>query len=257
MHPINSNNFGTNGIAIQFYNGNATITGYIIKQTSTNKFIVTDGTNVYNVILANNLSNATSLGVDSTGLNQATIIVAGANGPEHVYKIYAKKVSTLEGNQYPWSLVESFDGSSTIQSYKNATATSTNTTGTATTTNTTNTTNTTTTTAATANTNTTAYTYAANSNGGPTTLKFTLISATHDLDFVIASSTPAVASGTVATLYFSQSATVLPTTGGTTARAISDGTFTFMKPLTVPETGYLWIVLSDTSWVISQEQTYQ
>jgi hypothetical protein len=45
MHPINSNNFGTNGIAVyQYYNGSTVGSGYIYKQIGSNKFIVTQQT---------------------------------------------------------------------------------------------------------------------------------------------------------------------------------------------------------------------
>jgi len=44
VHPINSHNFGVHGIAVSFHNGSTVVTGYVVKQTSTNTFLVTDGT---------------------------------------------------------------------------------------------------------------------------------------------------------------------------------------------------------------------
>jgi hypothetical protein len=51
MHPLNSRNFGTNGMAVSYYNGTSVVTGYITKQVSLNKFNVTDGTNLKESLL--------------------------------------------------------------------------------------------------------------------------------------------------------------------------------------------------------------
>ena len=44
MHPLNSKHFGTSGMAVTFYNGTTTTTGYIVKQTGQNRFTISDGT---------------------------------------------------------------------------------------------------------------------------------------------------------------------------------------------------------------------
>lgn len=66
MHPLNSHNFGTTGIGVQFYNGSSVVSGYITKQVSTNKFIVTDGTNVATCLLAPTEAIATALSSNPT-----------------------------------------------------------------------------------------------------------------------------------------------------------------------------------------------
>jgi len=49
VKPINKHNFAmknaAKGMAINFYNGTSVATGYVVKQTGTNKFICTDGVN--------------------------------------------------------------------------------------------------------------------------------------------------------------------------------------------------------------------
>lgn len=224
MHPINSKNFGTAGIAVKFYNGTTVENGYIVKQTGTTKFKVSDGTNTYNVVLATNLAAATNLGIDPSGTNQATIIVAGKNGPEHVFKIYSKQVSTLEGNMYPWSLVQSYDGSYVIEAFDNLTAT-----------------------------------YAAGTNGGPTVLAFTTApaNAAHGSNVyqIAVSTTPAVSAEIGAQMYLSTSATVLPTTGGASPASFNEGDFGFNIMYPTAGTFYVWVILSDTSWIISNAIT--
>jgi hypothetical protein len=65
MHPLNSSNFGTSGIGVSFYNGTSVVSGYIVKQTGTNSFIVTDGTITKQATLAPTAAIATAL--SSTG----------------------------------------------------------------------------------------------------------------------------------------------------------------------------------------------
>lgn len=66
MHPLNPLNFGTTGVAVQFYNGTSVVTGYIEKQVGTNRFVCTDGTNTAICALAPNSSIATTLSSNPT-----------------------------------------------------------------------------------------------------------------------------------------------------------------------------------------------
>ena len=67
MHPLNKHKyFGTSGLAVSFYNGSSVVSGYITKQTGTNNFIVTDGTNVARVSLAQTTAIATTLSSNPT-----------------------------------------------------------------------------------------------------------------------------------------------------------------------------------------------
>lgn len=66
MHPLNSKNFGSTGMEVSFYNGTSTVNGYVVKQVGTSRFIVTDGSVMKTVSLANTLSVATSLSSNPT-----------------------------------------------------------------------------------------------------------------------------------------------------------------------------------------------
>jgi len=61
MKPINKKNFRATGMGVSFYNGTAVVTGYVVKQSGTNKFVVTDGVNTMKVRLAQTTAFATSL----------------------------------------------------------------------------------------------------------------------------------------------------------------------------------------------------
>lgn len=104
MHPINNRNFGSNvgKIAVDFFDGNQTVTGYVVKQTGTKTFIVSaNGVTNFVATLAQQTANATAL---SAG--QATIRAQafGSNTVEHVSAIQANLITTTEGNHYTWTL---------------------------------------------------------------------------------------------------------------------------------------------------------
>lgn len=44
MRPLSETMIGVNGIAVNFYNGTSVVSGYIVRQSGTNSFMVTDGT---------------------------------------------------------------------------------------------------------------------------------------------------------------------------------------------------------------------
>lgn len=75
MHPLNSQKFfGPHGIAVTYFNGTATVTGYITKQVSQNKFNVTDGSHPkHGLILAATTALATT--INSTNAAYFTIPV--------------------------------------------------------------------------------------------------------------------------------------------------------------------------------------
>jgi hypothetical protein len=103
MHPINKNVFGSGvgKMSIQFHNGTSVVTGYIVKQTGTKRFVATvDGVNTFVVTLAPTLAIAQALTA-----GYANLLVTPASGPaEHVATIYASTLVTLEGNTYRWTL---------------------------------------------------------------------------------------------------------------------------------------------------------
>lgn len=81
MHPLNSNNFGVNGIEISFYNGSSVVNGYITRQTGVSRFKVTDGTHAATVSLAPTTAIAADL---SANPSYCTILAypenSGASG---------------------------------------------------------------------------------------------------------------------------------------------------------------------------------
>lgn len=103
MHPLNSKYFGSgNGkIQISFHNGSSVVTGYVVRQVGTSRFVVTvDGVTTYTVLLAQTTSLASSLTA-----GYATILVnpTGGGSAEHAMKITSTKVTTTEGNSYNWA----------------------------------------------------------------------------------------------------------------------------------------------------------
>lgn len=222
MHPINNHNFGVNGIAVTYYNGTSSALGYIVKQTGTNKFNVTsNGTTIYSCIFATTLGAAEALGVDSvSGLNQMTILVAGKSGTEHVYHIYDNQVKTLEGNSYPWKLVNSYDGSVVLEAFSDASTT-----------------------------------FSAGTHGGPTVMSFVTApaSATHGTasHAVVVATNPIASSELVMDLFLTTSATALPTTGAISPSSYSDGTYGFNVAYASAGTFYVFALLSDASYLVS------
>jgi hypothetical protein len=61
MHPINNRHFGIHGLAVQYYNGTSVVPGYIVRQTGTKRFVVTDGSHPATVLLAPTTAIATAL----------------------------------------------------------------------------------------------------------------------------------------------------------------------------------------------------
>lgn len=113
VHPLNSMNFGEDGIAVQFNNGTATVAGFVVKQSSYNKFICSDGTVTLECRLAPTLDMATALDP-----GYCTIMVTPPTGAdEHVSEIRTFRVSTVEGNVYRWSRNVSVNDSAVINDY--------------------------------------------------------------------------------------------------------------------------------------------
>lgn len=118
MHPLNSANFGSTGMAVSFYNGTSTVPGYIVKQLSQNRFTVTDGTHVATgVYLAPTTTLATSIG--SSHPQYFTIPVntyGGASGATFT-PLYTPNTMTCQsaGNGYFVGDVLSIDGTNSAQ----------------------------------------------------------------------------------------------------------------------------------------------
>lgn len=235
MHPINNKFFGTAGLAVKFYNGTATVTGYIVRQLGTNRFVVSDGTHTVTAYLVSTLAEATNLGNGTiiappdgntvSGAFQMTIPVPFAAPTAYVTHIYENRIDTINGSGTTvlnWSLGTAFDGSTALETYATASAP----------------------------------VYAAGAHGGLTTLTFATApetSATHGTATfpVLVATLPVAPSSDVMDLYLSTSATVLPTTGAIANSSYSAGTFGFTAVYASAGTYYAWCVLSDSSYLIS------
>ncbi len=101
MHPVNSHNFGSNGLTAVFNNGSGVVSGYIVKQIGTNKFVVTDGTttngtlNTFIRTLAQSVSDATSLPTTVFTINTYPVSTTGTGASLAVtYQLASAAVAT-------------------------------------------------------------------------------------------------------------------------------------------------------------------
>ena len=103
MHPISKLNFGSDAgkIAVEFYNGSSAVSGYIVKQTGTKRFVVTaDGTHEFTCSLVGH----TPAAAGEMNILVNAIVNGDVSGTsEHVISISTNKVVTAEGNQYIWT----------------------------------------------------------------------------------------------------------------------------------------------------------
>jgi hypothetical protein len=101
-HALSPLNFGssTGAIQVQFHNGSSAVTGYIVKQVGSRRFVCTaDGTNTFTCDLADNTGLATSL---TAGYCTIAITPPGGGATEYVTSIWGALLFTTAGNQYPY-----------------------------------------------------------------------------------------------------------------------------------------------------------
>ena len=102
--PINKKFFGVTGgadpnIPARFWNGSASVEGYIVSQKGSNKFRVTaDGVNIFVCRLVNEVAPNGDGEMSLVGIQQP-----GSN-PKIIKKITAHKVTDWNNNQYTWDL---------------------------------------------------------------------------------------------------------------------------------------------------------
>lgn len=104
MHPLNNLNFGSaaGSIKVHYHNGSAVVAGYIVKQSSATKWVVTtDGTTKYTVKLA---PTGTPVAGQFTIYAKAVTNGAASNTTEHVKKIDGHHITTAEGHRYMWTM---------------------------------------------------------------------------------------------------------------------------------------------------------
>jgi hypothetical protein len=113
MRPIANKNFGPTGLAVSFNNGTSVVTGYIVKQLSTNKFKVTsDGVNLFDCRLAKTDALAAA-----PGAGFMTIVLTTPNGTEYVRSISDTTLYTIDLNRYIWTLGTSVNGSLAVATF--------------------------------------------------------------------------------------------------------------------------------------------
>ncbi len=106
MHPVSKVHFGAaeGQIAVKFHNGTAAVTGYIVKQIGSKRYVVSaDGETNYTCTLASTTAAATTLEA-----GKMTIEIAPHSGGavQHVKNLSAFIAFTTEGNRLSWKLVD-------------------------------------------------------------------------------------------------------------------------------------------------------
>jgi hypothetical protein len=104
MHPLNNKHFGsqTGKMAINFHDGNSTVTGYIVKQTGTKTFVcAANSTTTFVATLAQDAALAAALTKGFATINATPF---GSNVVQHVSAIQSNLITTAEGNHYTWKL---------------------------------------------------------------------------------------------------------------------------------------------------------
>lgn len=100
MHPLSKKYFGANygSLAVEYHNGNSVVSGYIVKQIGTVRFIVSDGTTNMICELAQSNDEATTL---TEGL--MTIKTAGG---KFIKKLLSFQAITTDGDIINWTKEE-------------------------------------------------------------------------------------------------------------------------------------------------------
>ena len=104
MRPLNNKHFGpeVGKIAVKFHNGTSVVTGYVVRQTGTKRFVCATSADVsFIVTLAESVAAATTL---TPGFCTIEATAFGASSVEHVTAIQANLIVTAEGNHYTWKL---------------------------------------------------------------------------------------------------------------------------------------------------------
>jgi hypothetical protein len=117
--PLNKKYFGTptdsgNEIKVQFYNGSASVNGWIVKQLGSKKFRVTDGSVTKDAVLTDKASGSLDAlafnGEYPTNLVEMSITVKDDAGvARQVVKIAGRKVTLDTGVSIPWNFSAATD----------------------------------------------------------------------------------------------------------------------------------------------------
>ena len=90
-------------IAIDFNNGSQVVRGFIVRQTGSRRYVVSDGANHYTVKLARTLEDVKALPVGYATI-EVFPFIAGvvSDTAEHVHRIEQFQCFTVEGHRYSW-----------------------------------------------------------------------------------------------------------------------------------------------------------
>lgn len=105
MKPVSSIFFGDSsngywGFKVSFHDGSNVVDGYIVKQLSTNRFVVSDGVAKYKCKFAAD-GIPSSEGEMTIIINKIVNWSSGGQPDEHVIKfVSGRKMKTAEGNEY-------------------------------------------------------------------------------------------------------------------------------------------------------------
>ena len=112
--PLNKRFFGApttggNEIKVQFYNGNTSVNGYIVKQLGSKKFRCTDGITTKDCFLVDKAAAAIAAG-------EMSIVVKDDDGTvRQVTKISGKKVTLDTGTKISWGFAAYGDNAGVVE----------------------------------------------------------------------------------------------------------------------------------------------
>lgn len=104
MHPVSKVYFGdaSGQIRVRFHNGSSVVTGYIVKQIATKKYIVTaNGTDMFTVALA---ADGTPAAGEMTINLYPVVNGVQSTTAKQVKKLLAFQAITTDGGNYAWKL---------------------------------------------------------------------------------------------------------------------------------------------------------
>lgn len=103
MHPVSKVHFGDaeGQIAVKFHNGTSAVTGHIVKQIGSTRYVVSDGSTTKTCTLASTTAAATTL---VAGKMTIEIVPHGGGAAQHVKNLSAFIAFTTEGNRLSWKL---------------------------------------------------------------------------------------------------------------------------------------------------------
>lgn len=91
-------------IAIKFFNGTEVVEGYIVKQTGTRRYVVTqDGVTEYTVKLVRTMADLQNMGAGMATIEVYPMINGEiSEEPEHAHRVEQFTCFTVEGHKFGW-----------------------------------------------------------------------------------------------------------------------------------------------------------